>query len=328
MQSNHIMKEQDANAIADALLDADEADHTRPAYFDKLSPDVQKAYDGFTRENNIPQAFSVMRTWSLYGGSKTYMDLFEALMIVGTDADAVRRAVCAAKTSYDLLIQLLDLIYQPRIAIGKGSVHGLAGKLVTVKQFWERCGATMILPDKKFITREFIRQCMGDQKMLLPKNSRIVHMPKIPELSAEALDYWAYYPRIAICLPDPVDNKKKIVDRNYLAAVINTVYPGAMEQLLNEIIKNRTPLPEPEEHGHQMPALIAEAIAALPKIPEGIRSSFAKKGPGQDRPVKPYLAFCVARGVTFAVSNLPDYFGAVDPKLIPAVQAKLALLNR
>jgi hypothetical protein len=251
---------------------------------------------------------------------------FEALMLLGHDADELRRSICDHMVPPEFLFELLRMVSLRRVAVTKGNLSALAGKFDSVEQFWQRCKASLLLPEKKYFNEEFLKQFIGGQKVLIPEAAaRRVQLPNIPELDSEALTYWTLHPIVTICLPDPIGKTKKRFDRNYLASVINSVYPGAMDELLNEIVRLRLPAPEPAPANSPMPAALVGAMQSLADIPAGVQSRLARKGLDREKHTLPYLAVhTTPEGVVFAVSNLKNYFGAVSSKDIPAIRTLIA----
>lgn len=296
-----------------------------PAYLAGLPINIQAAYRALGAGNNIGQVFSVLRMWGLFNGDDEGAEHFEALMLAGIGVSELKRAICEGNVPADILVQLLTLAYEPRVEVKKGSLSTLTAKFDSTEQFWQRCRNSLLLPEKKNFSETFLKQCLGNQKILLSGNIRRVQLPNIPELDTEVLGYWTLYPRVTICLPDPITRKANVGDRNYLASVINTVYPGAMDALLNEIVRLRLPAPDPLSQNGALPASIAGAMQNLVDLPAGVKSRLSKRGLSREKQTLPYLATVTTpEGVMFAVSNIKEAFGAVNPALVPQIRAYLA----
>lgn len=299
----------------------------KPAYFNQLSAPQKASYLAFDDTNNIGQAFSVFRMWFLHHGDHAEAKQCEALMLSGIGAGELRKYICDQDVPIDIFFQLMDLIYQPRVAIKRGNVKVITDKFDSVKQFRQRCGDTLLLPDKSYFPEGFLKQFMGGQKIIISGAAVAkIDLPDIPEFDADAMEYWTFYPRITICLPDPSGRKKNVLDRRYLASVINSVYPGAMKALLNEVVRLRLPAPVQTQQ-QDIPVALSGIMQGLTSNPPGIIPHLGKKGLSYEKPVLPYVAhYATPEGVVFAVTNVPGHIGAVDPKLIPRINALIATL--
>lgn len=193
----------------------------------------------------------------------------------------------------------------------------LGGWFTGPSDFFKTASGVVLLPKPRYCTEDFLDQVSsGRKKFILSTHVLRVRVPKFPEFNADnCYKAWCTFPDFAFVLPD---SKKRIrnVDRDFFFNVVNTMYPGVIQELVDKAKTKRVERQVPTRIASDIvPHIFTGLLSMFTKLPADKKSSFLPKKVRLMTVVENYSVTVNRKGLNFTI----EYKDGVAPLVhVPA----------